>query len=64
MCLVGVPLDNWPCPLQAFNCKTVNPVHNVDFWDIFYAHLPQVTIEPQELELLGSLQMDACVMFS
>lgn len=63
-CLVGVPLENWPCPSQAFHCKPMNPVHNVDFWDSIYAHLPQVAIEAQELELLGSLQMDAYVMFS
>lgn len=41
----------------------MNPVNNVDRWDGIYAHLPQVAIEPQELELLGSLKMDACVMF-
>ncbi|XP_074713454.1 syncytin-2-like [Strix uralensis] len=64
-CLVGVPVDTWPIPqtLQAFSlCNSSK--NCTDNWDGVYSHLPQVTQEPQELELLGSVIMDACVFFN
>lgn len=62
-CLVGLPLDTWPDPMPEFSLCN-NPQSCVDNWDGVYAHLPQVMQEPQELELLGSVIMNACVMFN
>lgn len=36
----------------------------VDYWDQIMAWLPGAVVEPQELELLGSVKMDYCVMFN
>ncbi|KAM9591460.1 uncharacterized protein ACIBXB_006253 [Morphnus guianensis] len=62
-CLVGVPVDTWPNPLRIPNlCGS--PQNCTKNWDAVYAHLSQATQEPQELELLGSVVMDACVFFN
>ncbi|XP_074667529.1 uncharacterized protein LOC141917842 [Strix aluco] len=62
-CLVEIPVDTWPNPLQFPNlCGS--PENCTKNWDGVYAHLLQVTQEPQELELLGSVMMDACVFFN
>ena len=62
-CLVGVPLDTWPCPASAFICRGTKPRHNVDNWDRIVPSFPRAALEPQELEILGSIQADACVNF-
>ena len=62
-CLVGIPVDTWPNPLQIPNlCDS--PENCAKNWDRVYACLSPVTQEPQELELLGSVMMDACVVFN
>ncbi|XP_049650032.1 uncharacterized protein LOC126035463 [Accipiter gentilis] len=62
-CLVGLPVDTWPNPLRIPNlCDS--PKSCTKNWDRVYAHLLPVTQEPQELELLGSVMMDARVFFN
>ncbi|XP_048786975.1 uncharacterized protein LOC125686699 [Lagopus muta] len=62
-CLVGQPLDKWPIPNSiaeiAFNTSAV-----VDKWDGWVLRLQQSNLEPQELELLGSVKMDYCLYFN
>jgi len=65
-CLVGLPLNNWPIP-RAF--QSIFPSKNVsrnvtDCWDMWTPQLPLATLEPQEIELLGSVKMDFCVRFN
>ncbi|XP_068259986.1 syncytin-1-like [Nyctibius grandis] len=61
-CLVGVPDVEWPCPSTVLGlCSTSTYVDN---WDGIVPHLPQAPLEPQELEILGSLKADHCVMFN
>uniref|UniRef100_A0A6G1RXE9 Uncharacterized LOC107050476 n=1 Tax=Hypotaenidia okinawae TaxID=2861861 RepID=A0A6G1RXE9_9GRUI len=65
-CLVGLPLDKWPIPteLQPF-FPSRNVSQNVtDGWDMWTPHLPFATLEPQEIELLGSVKMGFCVKFN
>jgi len=65
-CLVGLPLNDWPIPRafqSIFPSKSVS--RNVtDCWDIWTPGLPLATLEPQEIELLGSVKMDFCVKFN
>lgn len=63
-CLVGLPLDAWPCPKQIPTCNSSNPNTTVDQWDAWIPYLPLALTEPQELELLGSVKMDACLIFN
>ena len=65
-CLVGIPLDTWPVPNQA---QLAYPPTNVsknitDGWDGWVSYLPHASLEPQEIELLGSIRMDFCVKFN
>ncbi|XP_051640625.1 uncharacterized protein LOC127469851 [Manacus candei] len=41
-CLVGLPLDKWPCPEFQKVCNSSAPKINVDNWDPIYAYLPQI----------------------
>ena len=65
-CLVGLPLDEWPIPRDL---QSLFPPKNVsknvtDNWDVWIPHLPLATLEPQEIELLGSVKMDFCIKFN
>ncbi|KAM9585559.1 uncharacterized protein ACIBXB_008100 [Morphnus guianensis] len=64
-CLVGVPLDNeaWPSPM-GLPLQVTMGTGKVDNWDQIMPWLPGAIVEPQELELLGSVKMDYCVMFN
>ncbi|XP_031464539.1 uncharacterized protein LOC116238794 [Phasianus colchicus] len=58
-CLMGQPLKKWPAPRYAPNRKAA-----VDKWDGWVKHLQQRNLEPQQLELLGSVKMDYCLYFN
>lgn len=65
-CLVGLPLDKWPVPEEL---QKLFPPGNVsqnitEYWDLWAPQLPRATLEPQEIELLGSVKMDFCVRFN
>ncbi|XP_054043217.1 syncytin-A-like [Rissa tridactyla] len=64
-CLVGLPLDEWPQPSNPA-IKTVynNSREIVDSWDGYFPYFPIGDLEPQEIELLGSVKMDFCVKFN
>ena len=64
-CLVGVPLDFFPCNghLQGLPpCKSAKQY--ADSWDLIAPNWPITSVEPQELELLGSLKADWCIYFN
>lgn len=63
-CLVGLPADPWPCPGAIPTCKTNDSKQSVDHWDQWASYFPIAPQEPQELELLGSVQADACLYFN
>ena len=63
-CLVGIPLDTWPCPSSVYICNGAEPKCNIDNWDNIVSSFPQAILEPQELEILGSIQADACLYFN
>lgn len=60
-CLVGLPLDTRPHPPSA---HVLNFENNADPWNQWVPYLPSAALEPQELELLGSVKMDLCVKFN
>ncbi|RMC04401.1 hypothetical protein DUI87_19222 [Hirundo rustica rustica] len=62
-CLVGLPVSKRPIPENippAISKSIVNPV---DKWDVWTKFLPVAPFEPQELEILGSVEMQFCVKF-
>ena len=68
-CLAGLPADVWPITNNVTGMKDNNPnglwKHSpVDAWDLWNQELPHASLEPQELEILGSVKMDFCVRFS
>lgn len=60
-CLVGLALDEWPRPSQAHILDSEN---HADAWEQWVPFLPYAGLEPQEVELLGSVKMDLCVKFN
>lgn len=63
-CLVGIPLESLPCPPSALPCNSTDPQLYADGWDSFMPYFPPADLEPQELELLGSIQADWCIFFN
>lgn len=64
-CLVGLPLDKWSLGLSNPFKKACGGGRNVtNNWDRCLPHLKHLPIEPQELELLGSIKMDWCLYFN
>lgn len=68
-CLVGLARDEWPVNKKAFsNMQSNSPntklkFNPVDFWDSQSPSLPHEPLEPQELQLFGSVKMDYCITF-
>lgn len=54
-CLVGLPLDTRPHPPSA---RVLHFENDADAWNQWVPYLPCAALEPQELELLGSVKMD------
>lgn len=63
-CLVGMPLDVPPCPPGARSCQVNDARHYADNWDRQIPYFPPAPLEPQELEILGSVKADWCVFFN
>lgn len=56
----------WPLNKDAIHVLPPHKewIHNpVDNWDYWARNLPYAPLEPQELEILGSVKMDFCVRF-
>lgn len=67
-CLAELPMDAWPILNTTRSMKNNNPnstwKHNpVDAWDHWIQKLPYASLEPQELEILGSVKMGICIKF-
>lgn len=65
-CVVGLPTDVWPLNKDAI--PVLHPhkewIHNpVDKWDYWALKLPHAPIEPQELEIMGSVKIDFFIRF-
>ena len=63
-CFVGLPLDKWPIPESVKHAFPALSPNLMNEWDAWVSFLPQATLEPQEIELLGSVKMDFCVKFN
>ncbi|OPJ86976.1 hypothetical protein AV530_012790 [Patagioenas fasciata monilis] len=63
--LVGIPLDDYSSITQLFQnsgrCKGIATNCNNTNMALWSNCLPEIDIEPQELELLTSVPMDACI---
>lgn len=62
-CFVGIPLETWPIPLQA-PYRIGTGAGQVENWDGWTSYLPEASLDPQELDLSGSIKMDYCLFFS
>lgn len=63
-CLVGLPLDNWTLTVVPSSMAMVTLPHPVDTWDGWVVHQSMTFLEPQEIDLLGSVKMDMCLYFN
>jgi len=63
-CLVGVPLDEWPIPPALTSVVPPDNGTVNDMWDLWTDQLPLAQLEPQEIELLGSIRMDFWFFFN
>ncbi|XP_072186952.1 syncytin-2-like [Excalfactoria chinensis] len=63
-CLVGIPLDASPCPEGVPPCQSNDTKGYADNWDVYIPHFPIAPLEPQELEILGSVKADWCIYFN
>lgn len=61
-CLVGQLVDQWPVPSSVF-WVYASTSDVVDSWDVWVSYLSLAPMEPQEIELLGSVKMDYCLYF-
>ncbi|XP_032926106.1 uncharacterized protein LOC117001738 [Catharus ustulatus] len=64
-CLVGLPLDNLPCPTGTVPlCQANESRSYADQWDLVVPHFSRAAQEPEELEILGTVRADFCVRFN
>lgn len=68
-CLSGLPMHVWPVTEDTIHTMWSNSpnnewIHNwVDIWDYWTLDVPHVPLEPQELEVFGSVTRDYYMKF-